>query len=108
MPNAGSRPSCLRGQLRRWPRLAPRVASHRFAFLWKSSFTRSMPVGLNDHNASHREPAEDTVFEKFKRIKKLLIALAVLGSLGLAGFGMLAWKPAIARIVPPAAASFAP
>jgi len=48
------------------------------------------------------------VFEKFKRFKKLLIAVVALGCLGLVGFGALAWKPAIARVVPPAAASFAP
>jgi len=48
------------------------------------------------------------VFEKFKRFEKLLIAVVALGCLGLVGFGALAWKPAIARVVPPAAASFAP
>ena len=48
------------------------------------------------------------MFEKFKRFKKLLIAIVALGSLGLAGFGVLAWRPAIARVVPPAATSFAP
>jgi mono/diheme cytochrome c family protein len=48
------------------------------------------------------------VFEKFKRFKKLLIAVVALGCFGLAGFGVLAWKPAIARVVPPAADSFAP
>jgi mono/diheme cytochrome c family protein len=53
-------------------------------------------------DASHREPSEDTVF------KKLLIAVVALGCLGLAGFGMLAWQPAMAPVVPPAAESFAP
>ena len=52
--------------------------------------------------ASHCEPSEDTVF------KKLLIAAVALGCLGLVGFGVLAWEPAIAPIAPPAAASFAP
>jgi mono/diheme cytochrome c family protein len=40
--------------------------------------------------------------------KKLLGAVVVLGFLGLAGFGLLAWKPAIAPVAPPAAGSFAP
>ena len=40
--------------------------------------------------------------------KKLLIATVALGCLGLAGFGVLAWKPAIAPVAPPAAGSFAP
>ena len=40
--------------------------------------------------------------------KKLLIAAVALGCLGLAGFGVLAWKPAIAPIAPPAAGSFTP
>jgi mono/diheme cytochrome c family protein len=40
--------------------------------------------------------------------KKLLIAAVALGCLGLAGFGVLAWEPAIAPIAPPAAGSFAP
>ena len=40
--------------------------------------------------------------------KKLLIAVVALGCLGLAGFGMLAWQPAITPVVPPAAGSFAP
>src|ERR1700730_9152256 len=53
-------------------------------------------------DASHREPSEDTVF------KKLLIAVVALGCLGLAGFGVLAWQPAIAPVVPPTAESFAP
>ena len=53
-------------------------------------------------DASHREPLEDTVF------KKLLIAVVALGCFGLAGFGMLAWQPAMAPVVPPAAESFAP
>jgi mono/diheme cytochrome c family protein len=53
-------------------------------------------------DASHREPSEDTVF------KKLLIAVVALGCLGLAGFGMLAWQPAMAPVVPPAPESFAP
>jgi mono/diheme cytochrome c family protein len=53
-------------------------------------------------DASYREPSEDTVF------KKLLIAVVALGCLGLAGFGMLAWRPAMAPVAPPAAGSFAP
>jgi mono/diheme cytochrome c family protein len=40
--------------------------------------------------------------------KKLLIAVVAMGGLGLAGFGVLAWKPAIAPVVPPPAGSFAP
>ena len=40
--------------------------------------------------------------------KKVLIAVVALGCLGLIGFGVLAWEPAIAPIAPPAAASFAP
>ncbi|WFU45492.1 cytochrome c (plasmid) [Bradyrhizobium sp. CB82] len=40
--------------------------------------------------------------------KKLLIATVTLGCLGLAGFGALAWRPAIAPVVRPAAGSFAP
>jgi mono/diheme cytochrome c family protein len=40
--------------------------------------------------------------------KKLLIATIALGCLGLAGFGALAWKPAIAPVARPAAGSFAP
>ena len=40
--------------------------------------------------------------------KKLLIAAVALGCLGLAGFAVLAWEPAIAPIDPPAARSFAP
>jgi mono/diheme cytochrome c family protein len=39
--------------------------------------------------------------------KKLLIAVVALGCLGLAGFGVLAWQPAIAPVVPPPAESFA-
>jgi mono/diheme cytochrome c family protein len=53
-------------------------------------------------DASHREPSEDTVF------KKLLITVVIFGCLGLAGFGVLAWQPAIAPIVAPPAGSFAP
>src|SRR6202521_623055 len=49
----------------------------------------------------HGEPSEDTVF------KKLIIAVVALGCLGLAGFGMLAWRPAKAPVVPPATGSFA-
>jgi mono/diheme cytochrome c family protein len=45
---------------------------------------------------------EDTVFNK------LLIAVVALGSLGLAGFGVLAWQPAMAPVLIPAPASFAP
>ena len=40
--------------------------------------------------------------------KKLLIAVVALGCFGLAGFGMLAWQPAMAPVVPPAPESFAP
>jgi mono/diheme cytochrome c family protein len=40
--------------------------------------------------------------------KKLLIAIVALGCLGLAGFGALAWRPAIAPVTRPAAGSFAP
>jgi len=40
--------------------------------------------------------------------KKLLIAAVALGCLGVAGFGALAWKPAIAPVALPAAGSFAP
>ena len=40
--------------------------------------------------------------------KKLLIAVVIFGCLGLAGFGVLAWEPAIAPIVAPPAGSFAP
>ena len=40
--------------------------------------------------------------------KKLLIAVFVLGCLGLAGFGVLAWRPAIAPVARPAPASFPP
>ena len=36
-------------------------------------------------------------------VKKLLIAFVALGCLGLAGFGVLAWRPAIAPVAPPAA-----
>ena len=39
--------------------------------------------------------------------KKLLVAAVALGCLGLAGFGILAWRPAIAPVVPPTAESFA-
>ena len=40
--------------------------------------------------------------------KKLLIATIALGCLGLAGFGALAWKPAMAPVARRAAGSFAP
>jgi len=40
--------------------------------------------------------------------KKLLIGAVVFGCLGLASLGLLAWEPAIAPIVPPAAGTFAP
>ena len=40
--------------------------------------------------------------------KKLLIAAVALGCVGLVGFGVLAWEPALAPIVPPAAGNFAP
>src|SRR5215475_9100166 len=52
--------------------------------------------------ASHREPSEDTV------LKKLLIAVVAAGCLGLAGFGVLAWRSTIAPIARPAPGSFAP
>src|SRR5215470_17690632 len=47
-------------------------------------------------------PSEDTV------LKKLLISVVALGCLGLAGFGVLAWRPAIAPVALVAAGSFAP
>lgn len=40
--------------------------------------------------------------------KKLFIAIVALGCLGLAGFGILAWRSSIAPIAPPAPGSFAP
>jgi cytochrome c553 len=40
-------------------------------------------------------------------MKRVLIGIAVVGFLGLAGFGAFAWKPAIAPITP-APSSFAP
>src|SRR5262245_4040462 len=40
--------------------------------------------------------------------KKILIAGVALGFLGLAGFGVLAWRPAIAPVAAPASGSFAP
>jgi mono/diheme cytochrome c family protein len=40
--------------------------------------------------------------------KKLLIAVVALGFLGFAGFGVLAWRPAIAPVALPAPDSFAP
>jgi mono/diheme cytochrome c family protein len=40
--------------------------------------------------------------------KRLLIAIVVLGCLGLAGFGILAWRSAIAPVTRPAPGSFAP
>jgi mono/diheme cytochrome c family protein len=51
---------------------------------------------------SHGRSSEDSVF------KKLLIAVVALGCLGLAGFGLLAWRPAIAPVALPAPGSFAP
>src|SRR5215470_16552746 len=47
-------------------------------------------------------PSEDTV------VKMLLIAIVALGCLGLAGFGVLAWRPVIAPVARPAPDSFAP
>jgi len=41
-------------------------------------------------------------------VKKLLFGVVVLACLGLAGFGVLAWQPVIAPIVPPDAKTFAP
>jgi len=40
--------------------------------------------------------------------KKLFIAVVVLGCFGLAGFGALAWRPAIAPVARPASGSFTP
>lgn len=40
--------------------------------------------------------------------KRFFICVLALGVLGILGFGALAWKPAIAPIVPPEARSFAP
>jgi mono/diheme cytochrome c family protein len=40
--------------------------------------------------------------------KKLLIAVVAIGCLGLTGFGLLAWRPAIAPTALPAPGSFAP
>ena len=40
--------------------------------------------------------------------KKVFIAVVALGCLGLVGFGVLAWRSAIAPVAPPAVASFAP
>jgi mono/diheme cytochrome c family protein len=53
-------------------------------------------------DAGHREPSEDTV------LKKLLIAVVAVGCLGLAGFAVLAWRPAIAPVALPVPGSFAP
>jgi hypothetical protein len=52
-----------------------------------------------NHDASDGRPSEDIVF------KKLLIAVVVLGGLGLAGFAV--WRPAIAPVALPAPGSFA-
>jgi mono/diheme cytochrome c family protein len=41
-------------------------------------------------------------------LKKLLIGVVALGCLGLVGFGLLAWRPAIAPVALPAVESFAP
>ena len=40
--------------------------------------------------------------------KRLLIGAVALGCLGLAGFGILAWRPAIAPVALPAPGSFPP
>ena len=40
--------------------------------------------------------------------RTLLITVIAIGCLGLAGFGLLAWQPAMAPVAPPAAASFDP
>ena len=40
--------------------------------------------------------------------RKLLITVIAIGCLGLAGFALLAWQPAIAPVAPPAAGSFDP
>lgn len=44
----------------------------------------------------------------FEKYKKLLIAAVALGCLGLTGFGILAWRSAIAPVALPAPGSFAP
>lgn len=41
-------------------------------------------------------------------LKRILVGLSVLAALGLIGFGVFAWRPAIAKINPPAPSSFAP
>jgi mono/diheme cytochrome c family protein len=40
--------------------------------------------------------------------KRVLIGVVAIGVLGILGFGVLAWRPAIAPIAPPAPGSFAP
>ena len=40
--------------------------------------------------------------------KRILIGIVLMGVLGILGFGALAWRPAIAPIVPPTPGSFAP
>ena len=44
----------------------------------------------------------------FSMPTQVLIAIVALGCLGLAGFGVLARRPAIAPVAPPAPGSFAP
>ena len=41
-------------------------------------------------------------------LKRLLVYCLALGVLGLEGFGVLAWRPAIAPILPPSPSGFAP
>jgi mono/diheme cytochrome c family protein len=41
-------------------------------------------------------------------LKRIVIGLIVVLAVGLAGFAVLAWRPAIAPLVPAAAAGFAP
>src|SRR5262249_62315345 len=44
----------------------------------------------------------------FSMPTQLLIAIVAVGCLGLTGFGVLAWRPAIAPVALPAPGSFAP
>lgn len=41
-------------------------------------------------------------------LKRILVGLLVVAVVGLVGFGVFAWRPAIAEIAPPAPSSFAP
>jgi mono/diheme cytochrome c family protein len=78
--------------------LPEEAASHRFAILCQLLLIRPPP-----HVVTKRliPRLGGTVF------KKLFIAVVALGCLGLAGFGILAWRPAIVPIAPPAAEGFA-